>query len=366
LEGEPIGTRLAEALRPYNVHLPFQIGGSSALFPGLDTYLGLHDGFRNWGTLEGMNDAKPGSVPGWQLWGHRIGMPALLGLTAVGNAGVGGIFRGGGGCFVSGTSVLLGDRTSKPIQEIRAGDKVASRNELTGKDSLKQVTRTFVHTVTDLVKLELKGEKGSKEVQTLRGTLGHPFYVVDVGFVAMGQLKPGMKVITRRGPPLVVKSVEWEQHPEGVTVYNFEVADDHTYFVGTIHGGAWVHNISGFMPYRGEAGAARSIREGAESVHVNTREQAERILRKEFQMGDTGVQWHDATSFDAYSSARYCMGRNGEGFYHWDEAIGIVDDVPNRLMHHPLGHPHSQYRHLQIEWPDGRTIQRINFGPQIW
>ena len=49
--------------------------------------------------------------------------------------------------------------------------------------------------------------------------------------------------MTRAGPALVVKSVTWNRRAEGYDVYNFVVEDDHTYFVGTAHGGAWVHNV---------------------------------------------------------------------------------------------------------------------------
>ena len=75
----------------------------------------------------------------------------------------------------------------------------------------------------------------------LRGTVEHPFFTPS-GKVGMGDLKPGMLVISRRGPPLVVKSVTREAHPEGIAVYNFTVEGDHTYFVGKANGGAWVHN----------------------------------------------------------------------------------------------------------------------------
>ena len=48
--------------------------------------------------------------------------------------------------------------------------------------------------------------------------------------------------MTRAGPVLIVQSITPQSHPEGVPVYNFEVEDDHTYFVGTANGGTWVHN----------------------------------------------------------------------------------------------------------------------------
>ena len=86
-------------------------------------------------------------------------------------------------------------------------------------------------------------------VQSLRGTPEHPFFTPG-GMAAMGDLKPEMTVISRRGPPLVVKCVTREYYPAGIAVYNFEVEDDHAYFVGTAQGGAWVHNIGDCDPLR--------------------------------------------------------------------------------------------------------------------
>ena len=127
------------------------------------------------------------------------------------------------------------------IETIKAGMTVPTRNPITGATEFKKVTRTFKHTAYEIVKLELAGEATGKVVDSLRGTPEHPFFT-PTGIVAMGELKPEMKVITRRGPPLVIKSVTREHHPEGIPVYNFEVEGDHTYFVGKAEGGTWVHN----------------------------------------------------------------------------------------------------------------------------
>ncbi len=109
------------------------------------------------------------------------------------------------------------------------------------KTECKKVTRTFKHNAYEIVKVDLADATRGNIVESLRGTPTHPFFT-STGMVAMGELKPEMKVITRRGPPLEVKSVTREAHPEGVDVYNLEVEGDHTYFVGTAQGGAWVHN----------------------------------------------------------------------------------------------------------------------------
>ena len=40
----------------------------------------------------------------------------------------------------------------------------------------------------------------------------------------------------------MIATLAYHHYPHGVTVYNFEVDGDHTYFVGTANGGVWVHN----------------------------------------------------------------------------------------------------------------------------
>ncbi|HZO88609.1 MAG TPA: polymorphic toxin-type HINT domain-containing protein, partial [Chthonomonadaceae bacterium] len=113
------------------------------------------------------------------------------------------------------------------IEKVQAGMTVPTRNPITGKTEFKKVVRIFKHTVYEIVKLELTDGSPGKVVDSLRGTPQHPFFTPS-GMVAMGELKPEMKVITRRGPPLVVKSVTREPHPQGIPVYNFEVEGDHT------------------------------------------------------------------------------------------------------------------------------------------
>jgi hypothetical protein len=55
----------------------------------------------------------------------------------------------------------------------------------------------------------------------------------------------GNAIVTRTGPALIVQWIRWNRRAEGYTVYNFVVEDDHSYFVGTHNGGAWVHNPAG-------------------------------------------------------------------------------------------------------------------------
>jgi len=148
-----------------------------------------------------------------------------------------------GGCFVAGTPVQMADGTTKPIEEIKEGDTVATRDPSTGKTETKQVVRTFKHPAHETITVQLTDSQTGEVVDTLTATPEHPFFVPGQGAIPLGQLGIGTQVVTRSGPALVIASLVKHAHPQGVSVYNFEVEDDHTYFVGTASGGAWVHNI---------------------------------------------------------------------------------------------------------------------------
>ena len=60
----------------------------------------------------------------------------------------------------------------------------------------------------------------------------HPLYVLSRGWVAAGDLNVGDEVYLIDGSAAYVTGAELEQLEEPVTVYNLEVDDLHTYFVG--------------------------------------------------------------------------------------------------------------------------------------
>ena len=134
------------------------------------------------------------------------------------------------------------------VRDVREGDWAASRNEVTGKTEWKQVKAKFVRHTDELVKLSfaVAGDVSRKIVETLRATPEHPF-MTSRGWVVAGSLGIGTQILTRAGPPLVVVGIERQTNNksnkvDSFTVYNFTVDSDHSYFVGTALGGAWVHN----------------------------------------------------------------------------------------------------------------------------
>ena len=73
-------------------------------------------------------------------------------------------------------------------------------------------------------------------------TDNHPFWVEGRGWVFADELKAGDKLQKADGSHLTIDKVEFVLLDEPVMVYNFTVADYHTYYVTDL--GIWVHNTN--------------------------------------------------------------------------------------------------------------------------
>ena len=144
-------------------------------------------------------------------------------------------------CFVAGTPVRMADGSEQPIENVQVGDLVESRNPATGALSAEPVTRAIVKHSDAIVSLTVVSEDGGRSA-TIDCTPEHPFYVPGTGFVSAGSLAVGTEVTALDSSILVVVGSQLAESAHGATVYNLEVQDDHTYFVGGIGGGVWVHN----------------------------------------------------------------------------------------------------------------------------
>ena len=119
------------------------------------------------------------------------------------------------------------------IEKLVAGDKVISTNADTLETAGKTVLETYVRQVDKLVHITVNGE----EIVT---TDNHPFYVQGRGFIEAGNLLMGDKLISVNSEDLIIEDYHIELTEEPVSVYNFQVEDFHTYFVGDCC--VWVHN----------------------------------------------------------------------------------------------------------------------------
>ena len=136
-------------------------------------------------------------------------------------------------CFVAGTSVLTSVGLVA-IENISIGDWVWSENSDTGERELKQVVQTFVNKTNELVHVYVNDE----EIVT---TPEHPFYVQQKGWTSAIELRAGDILVLQNGKYVVVEKIQHEILEKPVTVYNFEVEDFHTYYVG--RSSILVHNL---------------------------------------------------------------------------------------------------------------------------
>ena len=135
-------------------------------------------------------------------------------------------------CFTEDTLIKTDDGY-KEIKDIEVGDLVYSEDPLTGEKGLKRVTNVFVNETSVIVRIYA----GDEEIET---TPTHPFWVIEKGWVAAGDIEAGDKVYLYSGEGREVKEVRFEYLDTPIKVYNFEVEDWHTYFVSEQD--VFVHN----------------------------------------------------------------------------------------------------------------------------
>ena len=132
-------------------------------------------------------------------------------------------------CFTAGTKVAVKDG-HKNIEDIRQGDYVWAYNEATGQSDLKPVVTIMEKDIDATIALTL----GNEVIET---TAEHPFYTQS-GWKDAADLTLEDQVKTKSGNWQRVEATNFLYTKK--KVYNFEVADWHTYFAG-----AWewlVHN----------------------------------------------------------------------------------------------------------------------------
>ena len=137
-------------------------------------------------------------------------------------------------CFIAGTLISTASGLMA-IENIRSGDLVLSADVKTGEVGFKKVVETYVRETMKLVHLTVNEE----EIVT---TEGHPFYVKEIGFVKAAELSEGDILVDSEGNEMPIVSIVTEVTDEPVKVYNFQVVDNHTYYVSDT--GILVHNAN--------------------------------------------------------------------------------------------------------------------------
>ncbi|MFI9616813.1 ricin-type beta-trefoil lectin domain protein [Streptomyces sp. NPDC052023] len=180
---------------------------------------------------------------------------------------------GGGGCspsednsFTPGTQVLMADGTTKPIKDVKNGDKVLATDPETGETAVETVTaeikgKGLKHLVE--VTIDTNGDNGSHET-TVTATDGHPFWVPELNqWIDATALKTGQWLQTGAGTHIQITALRrWTAQ---ATVHNLTVSDLHTYYVLAGATPVLVHNCNVSLSQR-EANTLRVGPHADESV----------------------------------------------------------------------------------------------------
>ena len=136
-------------------------------------------------------------------------------------------------CFTEGTLIATAGGMLA-IEAIRSGMLVACSDDgNVGVVEYEEVVNVFSRQVNDIYTVQYSG-------YTLECTAEHPFYVIDQGWKDASNLSEGDKLVSVDGSEAIVESVTHRHYDDPVTVYNFEVDEEHTYYTGDLP--VLVHN----------------------------------------------------------------------------------------------------------------------------
>jgi len=143
--------------------------------------------------------------------------------------------------FAADTDVLMSDGTSRPIQDVKAGDLVENATP-GGGVQVHRVDQTHVtHTDTQFTDLTVQTPGGSS---TVTGTQNHPYYdLTRHAFVDAGQLTVGDRLQTTAAGGAVGTVEAVRNYTGSMVTYDLTIDSLHTYYV--VAGGTplLVHNI---------------------------------------------------------------------------------------------------------------------------
>lgn len=182
--------------------------------------------------------------------------------------------------FPAGTPVLMGDGSTRPIEQVRIGDMVQATDPTTGVSGPRRV-QTTIHTPDDrdftTVTLDAKDGGGA-----LTATGHHPFWAQNRGdWTAADDLKAGDTLRTPSGATArIAKVSHWKKFQPA---YDLTVNDVHTYYVLAKTTPVLVHNCTDLARAEREfPGVAHTL---DEHVNVDLAEMQRLAERKSRQIG---------------------------------------------------------------------------------
>ena len=222
-------------------------------------------------------------------------------------------------CFVEGTMVLTAAGLVA-IESIAVGDMVIASDPETGETAEKQVKNTFVNETEELAHVFVDSEE-------IVCTPGHKFYAPEKGWTSAIKLRAGDKLQLVNGEYVTVEKVQHELLEEPVKVYNFEVEDFHTYYVGA-DVQVLVHNM---------CSRKKAFNEAKRDANIPTSQQPSKVERVKMTEPDYagGHTLLDKNGNVQYSREYHFVNNRGEEIVIQDHSFGHTfdDGVGNQGSH---------------------------------
>ena len=230
-------------------------------------------------------------------------------------------FNEKGACFIEGTMVKTAEG-NVPIEDIEVGDLVYAHNPETGETELKTVVNTFINEATELVHVFANGEE-------IICTNEHPFYSPVKGWIEACQLHAGDILLSLNGEYIVVEQVQHEILEAPIKVYNFEVEDFHTYFVGDGNG-VLVHNECGWSTVVESKSAYATVK----TLDQQQTKIYEEALTKLASGNTTSLHIHRLTTGDYAADLKGIGKGRGAGRIIYQSNGGVIEILDVSLNHY--------------------------------
>ncbi len=178
------------------------------------------------------------------------------------------------------------------------------------------------------------------------------FYVLGKGWVAAGDLKVGDEVYLIDGSTAFITGTELEKLEEPIRVYNLEVADNNTYFVGDE--AVLVHNYN-----QKDINKLQNGPEGT-TVEVQSYSEANKLVEDAFpdyqKVAGIGIEKEGHIPTGTRKHNKIVAYEKG-GTYHKDY-MGGIDKVGKVVVagHTGAKNPHRNYPHINIKRRDGVEV----------
>ena len=157
-------------------------------------------------------------------WAQTLAVEMIMYLVSF---GVTQTLQIGTKCFIEGTLVLTSIGLVK-IEDIKVGDEVYSYNEETNKKELKKVKRIFRNKTNEWLHLTIKTKDKEEGIIC---TKNHRIYINNKGWIEAKDILENDEVLLYNNVigTVIKKELQILDHYE--TTYNFEVEDNHNYYV---------------------------------------------------------------------------------------------------------------------------------------